>query len=952
MTRKILSILLCVILSAFAVCANAEDEAGFEVTEVMYKYEFLSKLGITEATEFPYLDLEKAVSRADLAKFAVKMSSPNSGEPNFTEGIFSDVSAETLNGAYVTEAYNSGIMNGYGDGTFKPEKEVMVGEFLKTMVILLGADAISAAKGGYYRGYINVANQKGILPSGVSEATAVNLKIASAIMYDTLLAPISDISSLGKSISYTDSESLLYTNFGIYKTEGVLSAVYGYSLYGISECEKDELEIARQRYKIGEEESYVSFFGDKTACFFKTDSADKRTVVYIYPINENRLTVEGRDIKSVNTDTVKYGDKEKSIRMETDAVTVINGVYAAGFRSTPQSVFDSKKAQITFVDNNNNGKYDIALVFEYETYTVSAYGRNKNVIYLNEGQLFQGSNEIVLGTETDNNEVPYYVYSDGEIAELKNLNTDDVISVAKSSNIYGDPTYTIHVSKKKITGTIETLSDDKATFVSDSEPDVKETYYISPNYAYLSNESIKVGVSCEYLLNHKGEIAARGRIKKNDGTAVGYLTAVRVKNNAFDTRVGFQILGSNGKFAIYEGEEKITLKITQSRSNVTEEVYKKERFSALKERITDVLTLKDPMTGIAKEKWHGGLVKYKLTENETLKEIQVSCDLSAEKGYEGYDKNNFSLDLIKNGTGTMRCLRGWLSPKIRLEKTRVFYVPDEIIDDTVNEDDYLVGGIGIIGGRADYYYNDFKIYDLNDTEMASADYMVKEYKAGSSEQAERTMQVYENNVIIVTDMTRAYDEKLGEVYKLSGLRKGMPYTCMVGIDDELPKESNMNQDPFTKGMKFTDIKEGDIIQCSYDAMNNIEYFHVLYRKSTDEGNHFGIGFTKSDNSANNKGANPIPVTDKSYSLLGVYGKVTQYDKTTKVGAVDWRNFPKEDGYSDEYYYVYFHFGIHIATVTLVENGKATKIAADAIQVGDEVFVCGYWNDISDIVVFR
>lgn len=845
-----------------------------------------------------------------------------------------------------------GILSGYGDGTFKPEKEVTVAEFLKTMVIVLGAENISEVKGGFYRGYINVAKNKKIIPSNVSENDSVNIEIATSIMYDTLLASVTDITSLGNNVKYEDSNSLLYTNFGIYSTEGVLTNLYGYSVNGISECEKNEIVIAKQTYLIGEEDNYTSYFGDNTVCFFEVDSSDKYNVIYLYPKNENRLTVSGRDIEDVERNSLKLENTGKSIKMESDAVTVYGGANYGSFANTPKSIFTSHNADITFIDNDDNGKYDIALVFEYETVQAMFFGKNKKIIYLNEGLLYDGKTEIVLGTEEEDNEVPYYVYDEGDLVSPDSIRKNDILTIAKSKNRYGDQTYTIHVSRYKISGKIETLSDDEAVFAySGDEAQEKETLYVASNYRAISKEDLELGVDGDYYINHRGEIAAFAPKGGSDGTTVGYLTSVKIINNAFDSKIGFQILDVNGKLSIYEGVEKITVKTTMEKDSVKKVVYKPERYDDLKQDVIDTLRFKDPETGVYRDKWHGGLCKYVLDEDGKLTELILTCDLSAKKGYAGSDKNNFSLDLYYNDAGgkTLRCLRGWITPKIRLSSTKVFYVPDEIINDSVDEDDYMVGGMSLIGGNSDYYYNNFKVYDVGEDELALGNYLVKEYSAGSG--VDRVMNVgsADNNMLIVTGMTISYDESKGQVYKLTGMRKASAYSCMIPVGDELPKETNYEGDIYRRGISFTDIKPGDILQCKFDATNKIEGFRMVYRKSTDEGKFFGKGGYTDNNG--HDWFERVPETKKDMSILTLYGKVAYYDTKSKIAAVDCRGFEKEDGYSDEYYYVYCNFG-HVAKVMLLENDKASVFTNDKIEVGDTVFVYGFWNETADVIVMR
>lgn len=57
----------------------------------------------------------------------------------------------------------SGAVNGYSDGTFRPDNTITRGEFTKILVVLK-ADAVTAATGHWAQRYVNTAVDKGYLP--------------------------------------------------------------------------------------------------------------------------------------------------------------------------------------------------------------------------------------------------------------------------------------------------------------------------------------------------------------------------------------------------------------------------------------------------------------------------------------------------------------------------------------------------------------------------------------------------------------------------------------------------------------------------------------------------------------------------------------------------------------------------------------------------------------------
>ncbi len=74
----------------------------------------------------------KAVNRAEIAKFLLKANKINIGNIQNNNTFYDVVDGEWYT-KYVMKAYNLGILSGYDDGTFKPEKTVNTAEFLKLL---------------------------------------------------------------------------------------------------------------------------------------------------------------------------------------------------------------------------------------------------------------------------------------------------------------------------------------------------------------------------------------------------------------------------------------------------------------------------------------------------------------------------------------------------------------------------------------------------------------------------------------------------------------------------------------------------------------------------------------------------------------------------------------------------------------------------------------------------
>ncbi len=143
------------------ICANVMVYPNPEETK---RNERLKDYGIMVGDENGNFNPYQALTRAELTKIAVVMSNPDFMENVNLDGqSFSDVSSEDWAHPYIEYAKANGIIDGYEDGTFKPEQYVTVQEMLKMMVCLLGYEPQAEVTGGYPHGYIKSAMRLGLL---------------------------------------------------------------------------------------------------------------------------------------------------------------------------------------------------------------------------------------------------------------------------------------------------------------------------------------------------------------------------------------------------------------------------------------------------------------------------------------------------------------------------------------------------------------------------------------------------------------------------------------------------------------------------------------------------------------------------------------------------------------------------------------------------------------------
>lgn len=146
---------------------NPDKEGGFYTdvapdAECRRAVSVLSAMGIMQGYEDGTFKPEGTLTRAEAAAIMVRLINY---ETNATQGdtVFEDVSASHWASGYINVAVNEGIIHGIGDGTFKPDESVTYHELVKMLICVSGYEPYAMANGGWNNGgYILAASKIGL----------------------------------------------------------------------------------------------------------------------------------------------------------------------------------------------------------------------------------------------------------------------------------------------------------------------------------------------------------------------------------------------------------------------------------------------------------------------------------------------------------------------------------------------------------------------------------------------------------------------------------------------------------------------------------------------------------------------------------------------------------------------------------------------------------------------
>ena len=167
-----------------------------EGTYVSEAVTVLSNLDILNGYEDGTFKPEATITRAEMAKIVCETLGYYGMGSDKTP--FDDVEPKHWAAGYINTAASLGIINGYGNGKFGPEDTVTYEQAVKMVVCALGYEAMAADRGGWPAGYTSVAANIG-LTKGMSSSVRGDIAV---LIYNALTTPVMEQTSYGSDTRY------------------------------------------------------------------------------------------------------------------------------------------------------------------------------------------------------------------------------------------------------------------------------------------------------------------------------------------------------------------------------------------------------------------------------------------------------------------------------------------------------------------------------------------------------------------------------------------------------------------------------------------------------------------------------------------------------------------------------------------------------------------------------
>ena len=393
---------------------------------------------------------EGNITRAEVTKM-ICVALNGGKEPNLATNAtptFSDVRTNANSAwaeKYIESCYAQGIVSGVGGGKFAPAGNVTGTQLAKMLLVSLGyksenegftgnawatnVNTIASAK-GLYKGLETIDPAAALTRDSAAQMIwnalqAYEVEYKTTLVTDSKGQLTSQITVQDKVVGDNyDKITLLKDKYEAYVNIGTLVSVDGKDLtITMSNSDRAESDTHDTDFtKLGTD--YSALLGQKVKVIFKNGKAND--VLGVYATGDNTIYKALMNDVELDGSKVKFDGKSYSVDNTSKIKTIVVGLDGTTISDKAISYFDSANTtdgklslnEVTFVDTDDNGKIDTAIVIEKVAGEVT----------------YTSSDKITLGSTTAASYSKSYKYADENIS--KDLAKDDWAVI--SQNLYKD----------------------------------------------------------------------------------------------------------------------------------------------------------------------------------------------------------------------------------------------------------------------------------------------------------------------------------------------------------------------------------------------------------------------------------------------------------------------------------------------------------------------------------
>ncbi len=611
LTKRMLSFLLAVTMlaSCFVMTATAEettapkqDVAFSDVAgDAIYQtaVQTLNLMGVINGYPDGTFQPEKNVTRAEFTAMLMRTLGLGTQGATSAAGLpFSDVSDTdtSINWAIpnINTAFAKGIINGYEDGTFRPNDNVAYEEAIKMIVCALGYVCDTTGT-PWYSDYLTQAAKLGITENtnglGKAETPATRACIAQ-LLYDSLEVKVVE---QGKVTDKTILKDYLgyVKNVGVVASNGITSTTAPDVNLRNNEVQISAIEpgsgVYETRTYTTKDDSLRKYLGWQIEFYYKTDGGNIRDLLF-YVLDENEaieINADQIEMTETTASQIAYYKSESDrgatrLALDSANVVIFNGKLLG--KDAASSKFYNglvpKLGSLTMLDSNADGKYDLVNIESYDVYYVG--GKIAAEYSIIDDVMEKTSRSLTLDVK-DTSMQTTIVDKNGATVSYTSIKEGDIICLAKSNTANGGQVMQkAVVVSETVTGIISGSDAGNSVTISGKKYEYSSAApWMSGNSGALTQPALQDNGT--YCLDMNGRIVAYKKNAVVENVMYGYIMGMAGTSDKFSEDKIIRILDQNGKenlYLLYEGS-----RIVGNSSNSVAEMVKALELSALEQNV-------------------------------------------------------------------------------------------------------------------------------------------------------------------------------------------------------------------------------------------------------------------------------------------------------------------------------------------------------------------------------
>ena len=292
------TVLSCVPVSMAAIPADVQGTRYEEPVQI------LSALNIMVGDENGAYRLDDTIIRSEVAKMAIHaLGLEDAAESSKGQTMFDDVSAEHWANGYINLAVSQGIIEGDGDGNFRPNAPISYAEAMTIMVRATGYTVSAEENGGYPHGYMKTGTSNGLAKNVQgSYSDKISRGNVAYLTTNALESKLMEQTGFGSDGKYEITEkTLLKDKLKVTKDTGRITAIENTSLTGSSSLAKGQIKIDNKTYETAY--NMNNLLGYNVTYYVKNEGKNDESVILAMPIQNqnNDLTISSELFSKLTT---------------------------------------------------------------------------------------------------------------------------------------------------------------------------------------------------------------------------------------------------------------------------------------------------------------------------------------------------------------------------------------------------------------------------------------------------------------------------------------------------------------------------------------------------------------------------------------------------------------------------------------------------------------------------